>query len=172
MESEANFEGFDPQVREAVEGLIHLGHLTTDVEFCGHTFGLRTLRLGEELAAATAMEKYRGTLKEPHAFAASQVALALTHVDGDEDFCPQAGPDLTAFARARLNYLNTNWYWPVIDYLYLELSRLLEKQVDAIRSIQDLSTRSLRSSSPSVDSFNEQGTSNEETALEPWPSTT
>lgn len=152
------FEEFEEDVREAVDGLLHLGHLEAEVEFAGHTFGLRTLRVAEELAAAKAMEPYRDTFKEPEAWMAAQVGLALTHVDGEDDFCPAAGPDRVAFARARFQYVTTKWYQPTVEYLYLAYTSLLKKQVNAIRAVQDLSQRDLRTSLPWADSLSDKGT--------------
>jgi hypothetical protein len=168
MESSVNpFSDFDPQVAADVEGLIHLGALSTTVEFCGHEFTLRTLRVGEEFAAAAAVpESVRGTLKEAHAFATAQVALALEVVDGDDSFCPQAGPDEDAYAKARFNYVKKRWFWPTLDFLYAEYAKLLDRQLDAIRAMQDLSGRNLRTPWPSADSLSVPGISSDETASE------
>lgn len=157
---------FPPEVRVAVDGLIHLGQLDEDFEFCGHTFGLKTLKAGEEIAASAAVQHLRGTIKEPDAWAAAQVALALTHVDDDPDFCPPAGPDQVAYAKARYNYLVKSWYTPTILFLFQCYSTLLDKQVEAIRQLQDLSDRSPHISLPSGDSFSEPGTLSEQIALE------
>ena len=167
MESQVAESEFDLDLAAPVEGLIHLGRLEEDFEFAGHTFGLRTLTMAEEIAAAKVVEPFRNTLKEPEAWAAAQVGLALTHVDGDEEFCPQAGPDQTAFARARLNYISTNWYWITIDALFRFYAELLQKQIEAVRQIQDLPGRGLPISWPSADSFSEPGISNEEISSEP-----
>lgn len=153
MDSQATpFDEFPPDVRKDVEGLIHLGSLSSDVEFCGHTFGLRTLRISEELAAAKVAELYKGTLKEAHALMTAEIGLALTYVDSDESFCPQATPDEQAFARARFHYMG-KWHWPTIDFLYGEYVQIKERQINAIRQVQDLSPRSRRTSSPSPDSL-------------------
>lgn len=153
---------FPPQVRIDVEGLIHLGELSDHFEFCGHTFTLRTLRIHEDLAAAQAIQPYRDTLKEPDAWMTAQVGLALTEVDGDNEFCPPAGPDTAQFARARFNYVTKNWYWPTVNFLFNCYTTLLDRQLEAIRVMQDLSNRSHPISTPSVDSFSELGTLNEE----------
>lgn len=160
------FDQFDQSTTDAIDGLIHLGELTKDVEFCGHTFGLRTLRIDDDLAASKVVEDFRGTIKEADAWTSSQVALALTHIDGEEDFCPQAGPSKTAFARARFQYITSNWFQPTIDYLFTEYAALLEKQALAIRAVQDLSDRSRPTSLPSPDSLIEPGTFKNETDLE------
>jgi hypothetical protein len=163
MSSEENedFLGFPPESQEAVDGLIYLGELSKEFEFCGHTFGLRTLRAQEEMAAAKAIESFRGTLREPQAFVSAQVGLALTSVDGAEDFCPQAGPNQTAFATARFNYISQNWYWPTIEFLYTCYAELLQKQIEAIRITQDLSRRSPLMFSHSEDSSSGLGTLND-----------
>jgi hypothetical protein len=151
------FEEFGTEISQAVEGLVYLGRLEKEVEFCGHTFGLKTLTAHEELAAASAVQEYRGTLREPEAWVTAQIAVALTHVDGDENFCPSIGPDLTGYAKARFKFVSESWYWPTVEYLFGEYTTLLEKQVKAVRAVQDLSSRSLPSLSPSADSYNGPG---------------
>lgn len=148
---------FPPQVRQDVEGLLFLGALSDEANFCGHSWGLRTLKAGEELAASKAIEPYMQTAKAADAWSAAQVGLALTHVDGEDDFCPPAGPNSIAFAKARFQYVTDNWYQPTIDYLFGVYARLLDRQLEAYRALQDLSARSLHTSSPSADFLNEQG---------------
>jgi hypothetical protein len=166
VEEEDSVDEFDPEVQVDVDGLIHLGALFDTVEFCGHTFGIRTLRLGEELSAARVVAPFRNTLKEPEAWASAQVALALTSVDGDEDFCPQAGPDQDAYAQARFRYLGKNWFWPTVEYIYNDFTRLQQRQIVAIRALQDLSARNRPTSWPSVDSLSALGISTGATDLE------
>lgn len=167
-ESEARdpFEDLAPDVHAAVDGLIYLGELTEEVTFCGHTFGLRTLRADEEIAAAKVVEPFKDTVKAADAWAAANVALALTHVDGDESFCPAAGPSKSSYALARFQYITSNWYQPTIDFLFGAYARLLDKQIEAIRAVQDLSERNLGMFSPSLGSSTEQGTSEEQIRVE------
>lgn len=164
-----SFEDLDPRIREAVEGLLYLGAISDEFEFCGHSFGLRTLRAGEEIAAGKAIESYRDTLKEADAWSVAQVGLALVHVDGDENFCPQAGPDPVAFAKARYNYLSKNWYMPTIDFLFHAYGSLVQKQIEALEAIRNLSAGSQPMSWPSEDSFEIPGTLNDEISLEIQP---
>jgi hypothetical protein len=154
---------FPPEVRQDVQGLLYLGHLTAEIDFCGHYFSLRTLKAGEEMAAAKVVEPYVNTVKAAEAWSTAQVALALTQVDGDEDFCPAAGPDPMAHARARFQYMG-RWFQPTIDYLFGAYADLLDRQVEAVRALQDLSARSLPTSSPSADFLSELGTFEEPTA--------
>lgn len=153
------FETFDPDIRLAVDGLIHLGYLETQVEFCGHIFVLRTLRPNELLAIAQVHKPYQDTIRAAEAWAAAHIALALLSVDNDETFCPQAGPDLTAFAHARFNYVTSRWFPPVIDYLYREYNQLETQAEAATSAIANLSKGSLPTFSPSVDSWTAPGIS-------------
>lgn len=159
-----NINEFASESIEPVEGIAYLGALETDVEFCGHTFGLRTLRANEEIAAAKAIEDFRGTIKEADAWMAVQVGIALTHIDDDESFCPQAGPNILAFAKARINYVTSQWYWPTIDFLYQTFAALQEKQIEAFRTAQDLLPKAPTGYTPLANSSEQQGILNEETS--------
>jgi hypothetical protein len=150
---------FPQEVQDAVDGLLHLGFLENpDVQFSGHTFGLRTLRLEEEMAAAKVIEPFRNTLKEPEAWMAAQVGLALTHVDNDDSFCPPAGPDRVAHARSRFQYMG-RWYAPTIEFLFSEYAELLNQQSRAVAAMQGLSMRGRPTFSPLADSLSAPGTS-------------
>lgn len=157
--SQDPFAGFAPEVQEAVEGLLWLGHIEEEFEFCGHTFVLRTLRGDEDLAAAKVSKEYLETFGQLAGMAWATVALALVSVDGDEAFCPPIGPDKEAFARARFKYCTSRWYWPLAEYLFASYEGLRKKQTDAIQAVQDLSHRGPQTFSPSADSSNEQGDS-------------
>ncbi len=162
------FNEFSSRIQEDIDGLIWLGHLEHEFEFCGHTFGIRTLKADEELAAAQVAKDYiyDGNPFAARAYAWSQIALALVSIDGSEDFCPPVGPDRIAFAKARFQWVTQRWYWATGEYLYTEYTALLQRQVEAINAIQDLSNRSLPISQPSVDFSTEPGTSSNETTSE------
>lgn len=143
------FFGFDPQVREDVHGLTHLGHLKDDFSFCGHHFSIKTLHGGEELAAARAAQTYRGTLKEPEAWIWAQVGMMLTAVDGDSNFCPPIGPDPDDYATARFNYVTQEkgWFYPLAQYIYFKrYVPLQERMVAAFDALQGKSERNRRRS--------------------------
>lgn len=157
------FEEFSPEVKEAVDGLIYLGHLEDQFEFCGHTFNIRTLKIGEELLASQVAKEYADTLGFNRAWMSAQVAMSLVAVDFDEDFCPKAGPDPKAYARARFNFVTQNWYAPTAEFIFGKYSQLLQKQVMAIDAIENLSQGNLWPFSPSPDSLKSKGTSPEKT---------
>lgn len=144
---EDTFAKFPEETRQAVDGLMWLGHLEKEVELGGHTFGLRTLKADEELIVGQLAKDYIDSMEQAKAWAWAHVALALTSVDGDLNFCPPIGPDKLANGRARFRYV-TQWYWPVGEYLYGEYAQLLQRQADAMEAVQDLSPGSLSTFSP------------------------
>lgn len=156
---------------EEIEKFSQIGYISGDFSFAGHSYGLRTLTSAEDIAAAAAIQEFRETLKEPEAWCAAQVALALTYVDDDDDFCPQVGPNLQVFAKARFNWLTSHFHWVIIEEMFNDYASLLRKQLEKVRQVQDLSPGSLPISWPSADSFKTPGTSNDEISLE-TPSTT
>lgn len=140
------FDRFPEEVQRDVEGLTWLGHLSEDYEFCGHHITLRTLRGDEELAAGKVAAEYAGTAAEAKAYAWAHVGLALTQVDGDDNFCPPAGPDREAFARARFRWVSSRWFWPTCEYWFSQYVDLMRRQIKAYQAMQDLSQRSLGTS--------------------------
>lgn len=144
------FGGLNPQVAEAVKGVSLIGHIEDQLSWCGHTFGLRTLVGDEELYAGLAVKKYMGTPGQAKAWAWAQVALAITSVDGETDFCPRAGPDDEEYAKARFRYLTSHWHWPTCEALY---AAFVELQEEADAGIQVLRGKSESVQSPSSDSL-------------------
>jgi hypothetical protein len=147
---------FSPEISDAVHGLAWLGHLEEVINFCGHTFILRTLKADEELEASLIAKEYMETLGQAKAWAWAHVALALESVDGEPDFCPAIGPDKKSWSRAKFNFITQNWYWPVGNYLFERYAELNRRSADAIQAVEDLSTRSLTPFGRSPDSSIEQ----------------
>lgn len=162
VEEVQNLSDFSEEIRRDVEGLAWLGHLEAKIEYCGHTFVLRTLKAAEELEVALLTKEYQETLGQARAWAWAHVALALISVDGDEHFCDPLGPDRMAFARTRFKFITENWYTPIGEHLWQEYQLLIRKQLAATEAVKDLSPRSLHQSSPSEDSLTEQDDSEPE----------
>jgi hypothetical protein len=147
------FSLFTEQIKLPVRGLIFLGHIEKQVEFCGHTFSLRTLYPSEKAAVSIVIQPWRGSISEGEVWANAQVGLSLTSVDGDNEFCAKAGPDLNDFTKARLNYVTQKWFQPTLSFLYARFLELEGEALDGIRELQDLSERNLVPSPPSPDSL-------------------
>lgn len=155
----AGLDEFPPEVRDDVDGLLWLGYLDDDFEFCGHTFTICTMRGEDELLAALVSKDYVDSLGQHKAWTWANIAMCLFAVDGDEDFCPPIGPDKRQHARARFQYCTSNWYWPVAMAIYERYAALLERQNAAFEAIQSLSQRSPTISSALPDSFIEKADS-------------
>ena len=159
---------FPEDIRKAVEGLTYLGQLTDTVSFCGHEFGLRTLRPQHHFAIGQVLQPYRDTIVEVNVFQTATVAMALTSVDGDEDWCPAIGPDLESHVRARLakiSHPETGWYAPTIEYLWEQYQILEATSTRAIYELQSLSQGSQpTTSSPWLGSLSAPGPSEDVTS--------
>lgn len=166
------FKLFPQEIRRPVEGLTYLGQLTETVNFCGHQFGLKTLRPAEKFAIAQVLQPYRNTVFEVDVFQALHVGLALTEVDGNQDFCPPIGPSVEDLARARLGYLSgTNgqagWYPPTIEFLWTQYMLLEATAGKAMTELDSLSKGGQPMNLPPwLASLAEQGTSSKKTDSE------
>lgn len=158
-------DSFPDEVADDVNGLLWLGFLEDVVTFCGHEFVIRTLRLEDEMLAGLAAKEYEGTLSETKALIAAQVALALVSVDGDETFCPAAGPNKKDFARARFNYVISNWYEPTINQIYIAYLELIRRQEEVLREMENLSQGSRISFTASPDSSMQKADSTNEAEI-------
>lgn len=156
----STLEDFPPEVREDVEGLLWLGYLEDEFDFCGHSFVIRTLRGDEELLATLVCKEWVESLGQTRAWVWAQIALALIAVDGDDAFCPPTGPDKRAYARARFQYTQ-RWYWPVAEHIFAKYVELQKRQSEAFKRVEDLSQGNLPMFSPSVGSSTEAGDSEE-----------
>lgn len=143
---------FPQEARDSVEGLMWLGYLEDEFDFCGHSFVMRTLRGDEELLASLVTKDYESSFGQDRAYAWATIALSLVSLDGDEEFCPKTGRDKRAYARARFQFCTSRWYWAVGEFLFQKYVDLQRRQTDAIRRVEDLSQGNLHTSSPSVSS--------------------
>jgi len=156
-----SFDEFPPQITQAVDGLMWLGHLEEEVKFAGHTFILRTLKASEELEAALLAKDYLDTFGQVKGTAWAHLAASIVSVDGDENFCPPIGPDSKQYVRAKFNYMTDNWYWPLGEYLFGHYAELVRRQADAVEAVDSLSSRSLKNSWKLADSLKKQDDSTE-----------
>lgn len=150
---EPEADHFPEEVSDDVDGLLWLGYLEDVVEFCGHEFVIRTLRVEEEMLAALVCKEYMETLGQAKAWIAAQVGMALVSIDGDTDFCPQAGPNKKNYARARFQYVSSKWFEPTINYIYSKYAELVERQVNALEEMENLSRENLDIFTASPDSL-------------------
>jgi hypothetical protein len=146
---------FPEEIRDDVIGLAWLGFLQDTVHIWGHTFEIRTLRVGEELKIGTLTKKYADTIGEENAIAAATVALALKSVDGDPDFVKTASK-FDDEAEVRFRYVLDHWFTPVIQRVFDAYIPLITRQRAALAEMEDLYEGSLGMFIPSPDSSTEK----------------
>jgi hypothetical protein len=165
-DSPMSITDFPQESRESVTGLLWLGFLEETVDVFGHEFVVRTLRVGEDLQVGLLTKEYADSLGQEQAIATATVALALKSVDGDPDFCPQVSKSAD-HAKQRFQYVQNNWYMPVIFKVFDAYLGLLDRQNDALQRVEDLSQRSLNTFMPSPDSLIEKGDLEEQPVNQP-----
>lgn len=164
------FALFDPKIRTAVEGLTFLGYLTDHIEFAGHTWDIKTLLPSDKMAISLALQPYRNTIHEVDVYQWLHIGLAITAVDGHQDWCQPIGPDLTDLAKARLNYVSQKWYPPVCELIWNRYVLLEATSQAALNELDRLSKRGQPTNSPPwLDSLTEQGHSDEQTSSDTQP---
>lgn len=154
-------EDFPPEVQENVEGLMFLGELYDDFDFCGHHFVIKTLRGDEELLAALICKEFVDTVGQARAWIWALVSMCLVSIDGDENFCPPLTSNKRDYARARFQYCTRNWFWPLAVHINQKYAELQQEQEEAMARVEDLFKGSLPTSMPFAGSSKEQGDSEE-----------
>lgn len=154
-------EDFPSEVQENVEGLMFLGELYDDFDFCGHHFVIRTLRGDEELLASLVCKEFVETVGQARAWIWALVGMCVVSIDGDENFCPPLTGNKRDYARARFQYVTRNWFWPLAVHINHKYAELQQRQDEAMRRVEDLFSGSLPTYTPFAGSSNEQGDSEE-----------
>jgi hypothetical protein len=128
-------QSIDAILRQDVENLLTNGKISKEVEVAGHTFVIRTLSIGEELAIADACREYDGTFAHAKAIATATVAAAIESIDG-RSLMRSLGPDDNKNIRQKFIYIRNKWYWAIINELYEEYLLLIEKQIAAFEELR------------------------------------
>lgn len=123
--------------------LSSLGYLTSEVNYCGHKFVLRTLRVGEEIVAGRIIKNDEASVSGFKATMSVVVAASLVTVDGMPFMPPLGENDIENNIRQRYKYITTNWYFPIIDFLATEHNKLVQRQAEAIVELQKKSSGGL-----------------------------
>lgn len=132
-------------IGQDIEGLLYLGYLTTDLEFYGHTFTLKTLTRGERLAVAQFAAEYEESLGLALAMETATLAISLILVDGRALSIPLGDEDRSPMMTLRRNWqIVHRWFDPVLDVLYAEYRLLQQRMNNAFTELQGNSTASRR----------------------------
>lgn len=150
------WDKFDPRYQQSVDGLVYLGQLSDTVNFCGHLFGLRTLKPREVAAIAKAIEPWQTTVYFTDVYNNAHVGMALVSIDNDSSFLPQVDPDLESFAKIRLEYVTERWPQPLLNYLFSKYKGLEVEAATAVEALRDFYERGRTPSTPSVEDLTDR----------------
>lgn len=124
-----------PSVQRDIENLLTRGSISREVELAGHSFVLRTLTIGEELAVAEISGEYEGNFAQTKAVATATVAASLESIDG-RPLMSRLGPDVNSNIRQKFQHIRNKWYWIIISELYEHYSLLLDRQLNAFEELR------------------------------------
>jgi hypothetical protein len=137
-EEEQEYEidsAIEDSLRNDIENLLTNGSISKEVDVAGHTFVIRTLTIGEELAIADACKEYDGTFAHAKALATATVAASIESIDG-RPLMRSLGPNQTGNIKQKFVYIKNKWYWAIINELYEEYMVLLDKQIVAFGELR------------------------------------
>ena len=134
-QQEADLPEFDPQYRDAFNGLLFVGALSDQFDWLGHRFHIRTLTTGELAEVALLAKPYAGSEAALKAWQAATVAAALVTVDGKEIAIPLTSEIGDTHVAAKFRYVMDKWFPPVLDAIYERYIRLELQVRDVISAM-------------------------------------
>lgn len=147
-----DFEGV-PDAPEHFTGdfieLSQLGFLTNTVNFCGYTFGIKTLSHEEEVAAAKLVKLADDSVAQFAVTIGAAVAASLTHIDG-MPWMPNV-MDLEADVHVADRYRRLKKFSPpLIQFLFNELAALNQRRDKELGELQKKYSGDIRTSTDSA----------------------
>lgn len=134
-------DAFPEDMYQDLNGLMWVGYLSTKFDYLGHTFRIKTLTLGEELAVAQVVKDYAETMGFEKAAAAALVASCIETVDG-RPLMGKLGPSASGSIQQRFDYVTDSdegWYWPTIEAVYRKYIELQMRQAAVYDRLQSKS---------------------------------
>ncbi len=132
---------FPPRSKDDIEGLLYLGKLTQIVNVYGHDFTLNTLTTGEELAVSLLVKKWEGTVGISKAFMTATIAASVSSVNGRPFYTPITVTRNSQHISDKFNKI-LEWHFPVVQGLFDEYTKMVERQTNAFRALEGKSQRS------------------------------
>jgi len=121
---------FDPRSRDDFQGLLYIGALTTEFDWLGHTFTLRTMTVDEILEVGLIAKDYVGSMGEVKAYQAAVVAGCVIKLDGKPMPIPLTDDPSDSGLRNRFRVVK-KWFPPALDAVYEEYL-MLEARVGKV----------------------------------------
>ena len=117
------------------ESYLTSGHKTRTVRIGHHSIILRTLKVGEEFEVAIVSDKYKDTIEGNRSYMTAAVAASVQSIDGMPLITQALGPQDESI-EAKFNFVQENFYWPVIESLYEEYAELMREQQKVINTLK------------------------------------
>jgi hypothetical protein len=94
---------------------------------------------------------------------AAALGLALTHIDGDSEFCPRSSPNDETYARQRMQYMAKEWSFPFHGRLFSEYTDMQQELLQRVERVENLSQGAMNAFMPLGDFSTDKDTSPDET---------
>lgn len=134
-EAEEPLPQFDARVADEFKGLLYLGALTSEFDWTGHRFKIRTLHVGEFIEIGLAVKKYEGSMAFDRAWQAAVVAACLISIDGRPMPTPVTLDEMdTPFANS-FRFVLDKWFAPTLEAVY---ARYIDLEVTVGRVVESM----------------------------------
>lgn len=150
------FEDLDAAIKRDIDQLIDQGCLSEGFTFGGHSYVIKTLNAAEANGAASAMQRFQGSLREVQAYMQATVGLALVSFDGDAEFHMRVG-DLNTHAQKRFEWVG-QFDDVIVAYVFKRYNDLDQRRIRARTAIANLPVTGQSPSTLWPDSSTGQGT--------------
>jgi hypothetical protein len=148
------FHELEQELKQDIDQLIDQGCLSEGFTFGGHSFVIKTLTPNEINAAALAMQRFQGTLREVSAYMQATIGLAIFAFDGDPQFHIRVG-DLITHAAKRFEWAGS-LDDVIISFVFTKYNALDKRRIRARQAIVNLPTPGQSPSTPWPGSSTEQ----------------
>lgn len=130
------FDELDDATKRDFDQIVDQGCLSEGFTFGGHSFVIKTLNAAETNAAAIAMQRLQGTLREVNAYMQATIGLALFSFDGDPNFHMRVG-DLITHAAKRFEWAG-ELDDTIIAYVFTRYNALDKRRIAARQAVANL----------------------------------
>lgn len=153
------FDDLDAATKRDIDQLLDQSCLSEGFSFGGHSFVIKTLNVSETNAAAVAMQRMQGTLRETNAYMQATIGLALFSFDGNAEFHMRVG-DLVTHAQKRFDWVGDNFDDLMVAYVFKRYNALDQRRITARQAVSNLPTPGQSPSTSWPGSSTEQDTFN------------
>jgi hypothetical protein len=133
------FDELDAQTKRDIDQIVDQGCLSEGFTFGGHSFVIKTLTPNEANAAALAMQRFQGSVREVQAYMQATVGLAIFSFDGDTEFHIRVG-DLITHATKRFEWMGNHMDDVIVAHVFKRYNTLDQRRIAARQAVANLPT--------------------------------